>query len=473
MVPHCFPGLLCRITIQPTDLVVRSQCMRHTVLRRLWKPLIEHEGLIMSNGAVPEPDPTKFTGADAAFLADFATLCTFGATAGGGVERQAGSAADGKQRAWLTRILKERGFHVSFDQVGNQFGLLEQVPGAPYVLVGSHLDSQPTAGRYDGAYGVLAAAHAAFRLAAEWQADGAVPRYNLAVVNWFNEEGARFKPSMMGSSVYTGKMTPGNALATTDAAGITVREALEATGCLGQGTGPTAAYAAEIHIEQGRSMERDGITIGVVDSNWAANKYQFEVQGEQAHTGSTVIADRHDALLGASMLVVAAREIADHFADGAVHTSVGQLDVYPNSPVVVPSLVTLLLDLRSADEELLAEADRMLHDRIGQIERAARVEISKTGSHCWPVTPYQPEGVALAEKTVANRGLTHARVKTLAGHDSTNMKDLVPTVMLFVPSVEGISHNEHEYTTDQDIVSGLHVLTDVVRSLCLGELDPR
>jgi beta-ureidopropionase / N-carbamoyl-L-amino-acid hydrolase len=173
------------------------------------------------------------------------------------------------------------------------------------------------------------------------------------------------------------------------------------------------------------------------------------------------------------MLVVAAREIADHFPGGAVHTSVGQLDVYPNSPVVVPSLVTLLLDLRSADEELLAAADRMLHDRISQIEQAARVEISKTGSHCWPVTPYQPEGVALAEKTAANRGLAYARVKTLAGHDSTNLKDVVPTVMLFVPSVEGISHNEHEYTTDQDIVSGLHVLTDVVRSLCLGELDPR
>lgn len=427
----------------------------------------------MSNGAVPEPDPTKFSGADAAFLQDFATLCTFGATAGGGVERQAGSAADGEQRAWLTRILHNKGFAVSFDQVGNQFGLLEANPGAPYVLVGSHLDSQPTAGRYDGAYGVLAAAHAAFRLAAEWQADGTAPRYNLAVVNWFNEEGARFKPSMMGSSVYTGKMTPEDALATTDAAGVTVREALEATAGLGEGSGPEAAYAAEIHIEQGRSMERDGITIGVVDSNWAANKYQFEVHGEQGHTGSTVIADRRDALLGASMLVVAAREIADHFADGALHTSVGQLDVYPNSPVVVPSLVTLLLDLRSADEEILAAADRMLHNRIGQIERAARVEIRKTGSHCWPVTPYQPEGVALAEKTVANRGLAYARVKTLAGHDSTNLKDIVPTVMLFVPSVEGISHNEHEYTTDQDIISGLHVLTDVVRSLCLGELDPR
>lgn len=425
----------------------------------------------MSNGAVPEPDPSKFDGADAAFLEDFATLSTFGATPNGGVDRQAGSPADGEQRAWLTRLLRGKGFDVSFDQVGNQFALLELQPGAPYVLIGSHLDSQPTAGRYDGAYGVLAAAHAAFRLAEEWRAEGTAPRYNLAVVNWFNEEGARFKPSMMGSSVYTGKLTAEEVLATTDPAGVTVQEALEATAALGHGEGPKASYAAEIHIEQGRSMERDGIAIGVVDSNWAANKYQFEVHGEQAHTGSTVIADRRDALLGASMLVVAAREIADHFPDGAVHTSVGQLDVYPNSPVVVPSLVSLLLDLRSADEALLAEADTMLHDRIEQIQQSARVEISKTASHCWPVTPYQPEGVALAEKTAAERGLTYARVKTLAGHDSTNLKDIVPTVMLFVPSVEGISHNEHEYTTDQDIVTGLHMFTDVVRGLCLGELD--
>lgn len=427
----------------------------------------------MSNGAVPEPDPSKFTGADAVFLQDFATLSAFGATPGGGVDRQAGSSADGEQRAWLTGLLRDKGFAVSFDQVGNQFGLLEVNPGAPYVLVGSHLDSQPTAGRYDGAYGVLAAAHAAFSLAAEWRSAPTTPRYNLGVVNWFNEEGSRFQPSMMGSSVYTGKVTAEHVLEITDAAGTTVREALEATAALGEDTGPKAAYAAEIHIQQGRSMERDGITIGLVDSNWAANKYQFEVRGEQSHTGSTVIADRRDALLGASMLVVAAREIADHFSDGAVHTSVGQLNVYPNSPVVVPSLVTLLLDLRSANEDLLAKADRMLHDRIEQIEQAARVEISKTGSHCWPVTPYQPEGVALAEKAAVNRGLRYERVKTLAGHDSTNLKDVVPTVMLFVPSVEGISHNEREYTTDQDIVSGLHVLTDVVRSLCLGELDPR
>lgn len=250
---------------------------------------------------------------------------------------------------------------------------------------------------------------------------------------------------------------------------MSVRDALATIGCPGAGDGPTAACGAEIHIEQGRSMERGGITIGIVDSNWAANKYEFVVNGEQAHTGSTVIADRKDAQLGASMLVVAARELADRFP-GVLHTSVGQLDVYPNSPVAVPSRVTLLLDLRSADEDVLAQADRLLHAHVERIERLANVSIGKEDSHCWPVTPYQPAGVELGEKAAANLGLVHQRVKTLTGHDSTNMKDIVPTVMLFVPSVDGISNNEHEYTRDEDIVSGLHMLADMVGRLAEGEL---
>ncbi len=413
---------------------------------------------------------TSFTTQDTAFVQDFRTMSAFGATENGGVDRQAATIPDGEQRRWLAGLLEEHGFTVKFDHAGNQWGLYESVPGAPFVVVGSHMDSQPTAGRYDGAYGVLAAAHAAFRLAARWEAGATAPKFNLAVVNWFNEEGSRFKPSMMGSSVYTGKLELEDALNTKDAAGITVRDALDAIGCRGTFEGPEAAYCAEIHIEQGRSMEREGVTIGLVSSNWAANKYEFVVHGEQAHTGSTVIADRKDALLGASMLVVAVRELADRFP-GALHTSVGQLNVYPNSPVVVPSRVNLLLDLRSADEAVLAEADALLHARITEIERLANVSVEKHHSHSWAVTPYQPEGVELAAKVAADLGLSNKEVMTLAGHDSTNMKDLVPTVMLFVPSVDGISHNEHEYTTDEDIVAGLTMLTEVVGRLCDGVLE--
>ena len=168
---------------------------------------------------------------DRAFLTDFRTLSTFGATPGGGVERQAGTAADIAQRRWFERWLQDRGFCVQYDEIGNQYGLLRLREGAPWVLTGSHLDSQPLAGRFDGAYGVLASAHAADRLRQQWASTRVTPAFNIAVVNWFNEEGSRFKPSMMGSAVFTGKLSLDQALSTADPTGMTV-EAVRAAGFL-------------------------------------------------------------------------------------------------------------------------------------------------------------------------------------------------------------------------------------------------
>ncbi|WP_442542606.1 M20 family metallo-hydrolase [Arthrobacter sp. KN11-1C] len=414
----------------------------------------------------------------ASFLRDFRSLSTIGETPGHGVDRQAGTAADAQARAWFTSLASQYGFRTETDRIGNLFALIEWNPGAPYVLVGSHLDSQPTAGKYDGAYGVAAALHAARRLAdraaSKSPDDGtppAVPKYNLAVVDWFNEEGCRFTPSMMGSSVYTGKLRADVALSITDTAGTSVREALTEIGHLGTGDGPAAAAYAEIHIEQGRSMEDSGTTIGLVHACWAAAKYTVTVHGEQAHTGSTVIADRKDALLGASRLVVLLREIADHFSGAVLHTSVGQLTVYPNSPVVVPSRVDLVMDLRTADEGVLATAKALLRAGIAAIETEANVSIEVEESHAWGINAYQPAGVALAAECAAELGLSYLRVFTLAGHDSINMKDVVPTVMLFVPSVDGISHNEREYTNDDDACAGVDMLTRVVERLCNGDLD--
>ncbi|MFE4835344.1 M20 family metallo-hydrolase [Arthrobacter sp. NPDC056691] len=419
-------------------------------------------------------DTPAGTAAAESFLRDFRSLCTIGETPGHGVDRQAATPADARARAWFTSLAAQYGFRTVADQVGNLFALLEWTPGAPYVLVGSHLDSQPTAGKYDGAYGVAAALHAGRRIADRInnRPDGqAAPKYNLAIVDWFNEEGCRFAPSMMGSSVYTGKLQAESALATIDVDGVSVREALGSIGQLGTGTGPEAAAYAEIHIEQGRSLEDTDTTIGLVHSCWAAAKYSVTVHGEQAHTGSTVIADRRDALLGASRLVVLLREIADHFPDGVLHTSVGQLTVYPNSPVVVPSRVELVMDLRTADEDVLSAAQALLKAGIARIGAETGVTADVQQSHAWGINPYQPAGVELAAQCAADLGLSHRRVFTLAGHDSINMKDIVPTVMLFVPSVDGISHNEREFTHDDDACAGVDMLTLVVERLCRGDLD--
>lgn len=412
------------------------------------------------------------TKTDSSFLKDFAAMSQFGATERGGVHREAATPADHETRAWFADWLKENGFEVLQDEIGNQFGLFEAVPGAPYLLIGSHLDSQPMAGRFDGAYGVLAAGHAARDKISRIQREELSPRYNLAVVNWFNEEGSRFSPSMMGSSVFTGKLSLQDALSTTDRNGITVADALrEGNAAPVQGTRPEPGLYAEIHIEQGRLLENGGHTIGLVDRTWAASKYQIVVKGEQGHTGATVMADRKDALYSAALLIVAARELADSFDAGLLHTSVSQLSLEPNSPVTLAREVIMNLDLRSPDESILQRANEMLEERVAAIEERARVSVERNRTHQWGLSPYQPEGVALARKAAQELGLSHTEIMTVAGHDSTNMKDIVPTVMLFIPSIEGVSHNELENSTDADSLAGVAMLSEVVARLVRGDLD--
>ena len=403
-------------------------------------------------------------------LTDFATLSAIGATPGGGVDRQAGTAADGEARRWLVDWLTGSGFAVTVDRVGNVFGTVELAPGAPYVLVGSHLDSQPTAGQFDGAYGVLAAAHAARRVVADAAAGALAPRFNIAVVDWFNEEGSRFTPSIMGSSTYAGSMSAESVLATRDLGGVSVAEALDAIGFLGDGTPPVAAGYAEVHIEQGRTLERLGVDIGLVESNWAARKYEIVVHGEQSHTGATVMADRHDALVGAAAVVTAVRDLVDEFAAGALLTAVGRLTVHPNSPVVVPSEVRLSADVRSADADLLERAHDLLLDRLAAVEerRAVRVEVARASLR--DARPFPARGVELAETVAKEAGLTSHRMLTIAGNYSIPMNTLVPTVMLFVPSVAGVSHNERELTHDVDLLHGVDVLTGVCARLVEGAL---
>ncbi|WP_406487481.1 M20 family metallo-hydrolase [Streptomyces phaeochromogenes] len=408
---------------------------------------------------------------DTAFLEDFATLSAFGATPGGGVERQAATAADGEQRAWLHQWLTDRGFEVHYDGVGNQFGLFTFTPGAPYVLSGSHLDSQPLGGRYDGAYGVLASAHAAHRAVQRWKASDGTPRHNVAVVNWFNEEGSRFKPSMMGSAVFTGKLPAETALTTTDPTGTTVEAALREIGTIGDYPGPEVAAYAEIHIEQGRDLENAGTTIGLVGSTWAARKYQVVVRGEQSHTGSTIMADRRDALFGASLLVVAVRELAEQSTDTPLHTSVSEMTILPNSPVVVAREVRMHVDLRSPDEALLDAAAKRLAESIPGIEERASVTIAQVQTHGWAVAPFPAAGVELAAQAADDLGLSHRTVMTIAGHDSVNMKDVAPAIMLFVPSVEGVSHNEGEFTQDVETCAGTDLLAEVLHRLMSGALD--
>lgn len=404
------------------------------------------------------------------FLQDFHHTARYGATAAGGIDRQAGTAEHGEVRDWFEQRAVELGFTISTDEIGNIFATREWLPGEPYVVIGSHLDSQPLGGRFDGTYGVIAALHAAAAIHDDVVAGTLFPSYNIAVVDWFNEEGARFAPSIMGSAVHTGLLDLQTALQTQDPEGVTVAQALEATGRLGQDPAPEPAAYAEIHIEQGRRLERAGVALGIVDHSWHTQKLLVSVIGEQSHTGATLMADRRDALTAASRAVVAVEDVVEDFEPETLVTSVGKFDVQPNSPIVVPRQVDMVVDLRADRREDVEQARTLLLQQFEQIAARCTVEIQAEDFDIRPTQSFPADGVELADKASRDAGHEPLLLSTLAGHDSVAMNRVVPSVMLFVPSADGVSHCEREYTSDDDMVTGVHVFTAVVRRLIQGEL---
>lgn len=406
----------------------------------------------------------------AAFLTDFHRVAEIGATPQQGVDRQAATEEDRQTRDWFASFAAKRGWEMRVDGIGNQFALVEFVPGAPHVVLGSHLDSQPLGGRFDGAYGVIAALHAADRIAQRVAAGAEKPSVNLAVVNWFNEEGGRFAPSIMGSSVFAGLMDEQEMLEVRDLAGVSVREALGAIGYLGSDERPEVAGYAEIHIEQGRILERESTPLGAVDYSWYTQKLDIEVLGEQSHTGATAMADRHDALVGAAQVILKVHGITSHFEPEVLVSSVGQLTLEPNSPIVVARRVRLIADLRAADEAVVKTARARLLEEFTEIAAATGLVINARDFDVRDNQHYPEEGLALAERVAADLGLGVRRIRTMAGHDSVAMNRIAPTVMMFIPSVDGVSHCEREFTRDEDMVAGVDALTEVAWRMLNGEI---
>lgn len=405
------------------------------------------------------------------FLTDFHHVASLGATPAGGVDRQAATPEDKQTRDWFAAFAAERGWPVRVDSIGNMFALVEWRPGVDYVLVGSHLDSQPLGGRFDGAYGVIAALHAAARLAERVAQGEPVPRYNLAVVNWFNEEGGRFAPSIMGSSVFAGLMDEEAMLRVTDLDGVCVAEALDAIGYRGCDPRPTPAAYAEIHIEQGRVLEREGIALGAVDQSWYTQKLDIEVLGEQSHTGATAMADRRDALIAASKVVVLVHDVTTEFEPESIVSSVGYLTLEPNSPIVVPRRLHLVADIRASSPAIVQKARALLLERIGVVARQHDLTINVNDFDVRPVQTFPERGLKLTEKVAASLGVGVRRLNTMAGHDAVAMNRVVPALMMFIPSIDGVSHCERELSSDEQMVVGVDALTEAAWELVQGGLD--
>jgi N-carbamoyl-L-amino-acid hydrolase len=387
------------------------------------------------------------------------TLAAIGATPKGGVCRLALTELDGQGRALFIRWATELGCTLRTDAIGNLFarraGSNESLPA---VATGSHIDTQPTGGKFDGNYGVLAGLEVLQTL----NDAGLRTVAPLEVCVWTNEEGSRFVPVMMGSGVYAGAFTLQHALAARDSAGISVQQALQA---IHQDGGAPAALADgaprfdayfEAHIEQGPVLEDAGVTIGAVTGALGQRWYDVAVQGMEAHAGPTPMDLRRDALLPATHLIQAVNAIALAEAPQGRGT-VGSLTVHPNSRNVIPGQVRFSVDFRHADDAGLNRMDAALRAAIAAQERAG-LAITLTPVVTFPPQPFDPELVALVRHGAQAAGLSVMDLVSGAGHDAVYVARTAPTAMVFVPCKDGISHNEIEDARPEHLAAGANVL---------------
>jgi beta-ureidopropionase / N-carbamoyl-L-amino-acid hydrolase len=393
-----------------------------------------------------------------------AAMARIGATDKGGVNRQALSKEDAAAQRQLIEWGEALGMKPSVDAIGNLFLRLEGADAdAPPVLSGSHLDSQPTGGKFDGVFGVLAALEAVQAIVAS----GVKPRLSIDVVAWMNEEGSRFAPGMMGSAVFAGDRALDATLAVVDKHDVSVKDALAAVrdslrDVPERVLGGRVSACVEAHIEQGPHLENEGLTIGVVTGIQGKRTFKVRVDGEAAHAGTSTRAERKDALLSAIAMVRALTEEMHDDAD-IVKFTVGRFDVKPSAPSVVPSSVDFSIDLRHPDSSVL----RALGDRIAPIcEAHAGVCAVRVAELSSAMSLDFPEPMRARIRDAASRlDLPHRDILSTAGHDARYLHYVCPTGMIFVPSHLGLTHCEAEFTPSADLAAGVKVLAEVLSGL--------
>lgn len=385
-------------------------------------------------------------------------MARIGATPKGGCNRQTLTGLDGEGRYLLRGWCEALGLAMTVDRVGNMAFRREGTePGRKPVAIGSHLDTQPTGGKFDGVLGVLAGLEVLRAL----DEAGIRTRAPILLVNWTNEEGARFSPPMMGSGVAVGVFTAEEILAKTDPAGAVFGRELAQIGWQGEADPAWArALAAyfELHIEQGPFLEAEGATIGVVTGASAQAWFEVTVEGAEAHGGNGM-AMRRDALVAAALMIAAVEGIAlEHGGNGTV----GRLVLAPDSRNVVPGRVWFTVDLRHPSEAALGRMVTALRARLGAIAAARRVSAGITPFWSFPETPFDPVLVGCVRAAAQSRGYPLRDMPTGIGHDAVYLARAVPTAMIFVPCHGGLSHNEEESIMPEWAEAGCRVLAGAV-----------
>ncbi|QPF86793.1 Zn-dependent hydrolase [Bradyrhizobium genosp. L] len=399
-----------------------------------------------------------------------ARFAAIGATDDGGVCRLAATSTDKAARDLFQQEIRQRGLDVRIDAVGNMFGVANLASASDEIVIaGSHLDSQPTGGRYDGVYGVLAGLLAVEAVRQRCLAEPGAARRNLAVANWTNEEGARFQPSLTGSSVFAGALGLDEALACRDGDGISLGDALATIGY--RGTTPLAyrpVRYVELHVEQGDRLEQAAADIAAVAGAWMTRKISVVFEGDYSHTGPMPMALRRDALRAAARAIEALYEEVAREGAGA-HASAARISVYPNSPNVVAGRAQVWFEIRHEDEAVvLAISDRFL-ERITRDARELGVDVKIAADERRVGVSLDPAGVELARAVAGELGFKAMTLKTITGHDALAIQKRIPASLIFVPSVGGLSHNPHEFTSERDLENGYAVLTEMLWRMVIAK----
>ena len=375
--------------------------------------------------------------------------------------RVAATDADKAGRDAVVGWMDEVGLEVAIDKIGNIFGIwsTEENQGEAPVMIGSHIDSVINAGIYDGCYGVISGIEVINTLKEEsFKSDRPI------VVGAFtNEEGIRYQPDMLGSLVYIDGLSLEEGLKTIGTDGTVLGDELKRIGYAGEkepGFIKPHAYV-ELHVEQGPVLDKVNIPVGAVENLQGISWQKFNIKGVANHAGTTPTSMRVDAGLAAAKINTFMRDIANN-SGGTTVATIGTMKFEPDVINVIPSNVTFTVDIRDPNEDKLKAAEVALEEYIEELEKTDLVEISSERLARFEPVIFDESIVELVEEASQNRGLKSRRMTSGAGHDAQMLARICPTAMIFVPSVEGISHNPKEFTEDKDLVAGTNILLDVI-----------
>lgn len=370
-----------------------------------------------------------------------------GGTPKGGCKRLTLTEIDRQGRDLFAAWCKEAGCTLKIDRMGNMFARRAGMDDSlPPVMMGSHLDTQPTGGKFDGILGVLGGLEVLRSL----KDYGVKTKHPIELVNWTNEEGSRFAPAMLASGVYAGVFTEDFAYGRTDADGVKLVDALKQIGY--QGTenlsGRKIHAAFELHIEQGPILEAEEYDVGIVTHGQGIRWYEVTLTGFESHAGSTPMPRRHDALIGAARVIEAVQKIALSHAPHAVGT-VGMINAYPNSRNVIPGQVFFTVDLRHPIDEVMTAMDKELHAELARICGDVGLKSEIKPVFYFPPVAFDTKCVDMVRRAATELGYRHRDIVSGAGHDACYLARVAPTAMVFTPCVDGISHNESESISEE------------------------